>query len=199
MAREGSHTGSLATLDLKEASDRVSNQLVRRMLENHPWLRAGVDSCRSRRAVVEFPSGRSESIRLGKFASMGSALTFPVEALVFATCAILGIERALGRQLTKKDVHRLRGQVRVYGDDIIVPVEYVHSVNEVLETFGFRVNFGKSYWTGKFRESCGGDYYDGHDVTIVRVRRIFPSSPRNALSVSRLSVCGTGSTNTVCG
>nr|UJQ85636.1 MAG: hypothetical protein 3 [Leviviridae sp.] len=175
MARDGSRDGALATLDLSEASDRVSNQLVRRMLAPHPWLAEGVESCRSRRAAVEFPSGKTKVIRLGKFASMGSALTFPIEALVFSTCAILGIEKALNRRLTKKDVRSLRGRVRVYGDDIIVPVEYVHSVVKVLETFGFQVNRGKSFWTGKFRESCGGDYYDGEDITIVRCRRLFPT------------------------
>lgn len=52
LAREGSISGTLATLDLSEASDRVSNQHVRTLLENHRWLRQAVDSTRSRKADV---------------------------------------------------------------------------------------------------------------------------------------------------
>jgi hypothetical protein len=170
LARRGSQLGSLATLDLKEASDRVSNQLVRAMLENHPWLSQAVDASRSRKAEV---NGYGV-FRLAKFASMGSALTFPIEAMVFSTLIFVGIERALNRPLTLKDIESFKGQVRVYGDDIIVPVEFVRSVVDTLEAFGFRVNTNKSFWTGKFRESCGKEYYDGEDVSIVRVRRVFP-------------------------
>jgi hypothetical protein len=120
---------------------------------------------------------------------MGSALTFPFEALVFATCVIVGIGRALNRPLTVEEVQSLRGKVRVYGDDIIVPVEYVQSVVETLEHFGAKVNTNKSYWTGKFRESCGGDYYDGEDVSVVRVRRLFPVQRSDVLeTISTVSL-----------
>jgi hypothetical protein len=175
MALEGSITGELATLDLSEASDRVSNQLVRSLLAPFPWLNEGVDACRSRKADVP---GKGV-IRLAKFASMGSALTFPIEAMVFATVVMVGIEKELGRQLTLRDVNSLKGQVRVYGDDIVVPVRYVHSVVESLETFGFKVNSRKSFWTGSFRESCGKEYYRGHDVTVVRVRDLLPTQRRD--------------------
>ena len=171
MAKEGSLTGSLATLDLSEASDRVSNQHVRDLLQNHPWLARAVDACRSRKAVVDGYG----VIRLAKYASMGSALTFTFEAMVFLTVVFLGIERVLKRQLTHKDIKSFVGQVRVYGDDIIVPTRYADAVRNELEAFGFRVNVDKSYWNGKFRESCGKDYYDGHDVTVTRVRREIPT------------------------
>jgi hypothetical protein len=181
LASAGSLMGSLATLDLSEASDRVSNQLVRRMMENHPWLAEAVDATRSRKAEV---NGRV--IRLAKFASMGSALTFPIEAMVFSTLVFLGIQRALNRPLTRRDLQSFRGQVRVYGDDIIVPVDYVSSVVSTLEDFGFRVNAGKSFWTGRFRESCGKEYYAGEDVSITRVRRLFPTQRSDVLETISL-------------
>lgn len=174
-ARRGSIDGSLATLDLSEASDRVSNQLVRTLFSRHPWLAEGVDATRSRKADVP----ERGVIRLAKFASMGSALTFPVEAMVFATVVMLGIERELGRQLTFQDVRSLEGSVRVYGDDIVVPAHYAQSVVASLATFGFKVNARKSFWTGSFRESCGKEYYRGHDVTVVRVRDLLPSQRRD--------------------
>lgn len=176
MARRGSINGSLATLDLSEASDRVSNQHVRLLLGQHPHLARAVDACRSRKADVDGFGVQ----RLAKFASMGSALTFPMEAIVFSTLAFMGIEQGLNRRLTKRDVNRFVGRVRVYGDDIIVPVKYVEHVVSMLSTFGYKVNTGKSFWTGKFRESCGKEYYDGHDVSIVRVRQLLPASREDA-------------------
>lgn len=170
LAREGSLKGELATLDLSEASDRVSNQHVRILLSRHPSLAGGVDACRSRKADV-----LGEIYRLAKFASMGSALTFPMEAMVFATVVFMGIESDLSRRLTKKDVQSYLGRVRVYGDDIIAPVDHVPSVVAQLEAFGFRVNASKSFWSGKFRESCGKEYYAGHDVSVVRLREELPT------------------------
>jgi hypothetical protein len=179
MARLGSLSGELATLDLSEASDRVSNQHVRAMLEDYPELLWAVDACRSRKADVP---GHGV-IRLAKFASMGSALCFPFEAMVFLTVCLLGIERELSSPLTPKVIHSLREQVRVYGDDIVVPCDYVLSVVSELELFGFRVNTSKSFWTGRFRESCGKEYYDGQDVSIVKVREVLPTRRQDASGI----------------
>lgn len=176
MARIGSQKCELATLDLSEASDRVSNQLVLEMLRWHPSASQGIQSCRSRKADV---LGHGV-IRLAKFASMGSALTFPLEAMVFSTVVFLGIQDVLKRPLTQGDLLSLRGQVRIYGDDIIIPIGFVHAVVERLQTFGFKVNLKKSFYTGKYRESCGGDFYDGDDVTVVRVRHDLPSRRQDA-------------------
>lgn len=182
LARLGSLYGDLATLDLSEASDRVSNQLVKTMFQNHPHLGEAVDATRSRKAEV-LVKGEKKIIRLAKFASMGSALCFPMESLVFMTVIFLGIEQELRRPLTNDDIKSFRGQVRTYGDDIIVPVRYVRSVVSNLETFGFKVNASKSFWTGYFRESCGKDYYKGEDVSVVRVRRVFPTQRNDAQEI----------------
>lgn len=171
LAKIGSLNGLLATLDLSEASDRVSNQHVRVMLQRFPFLSRAVDATRSRKADVN-----GKVVRLAKYASMGSALCFPMEAMVFLSLVFLGIERESNRQITREKINALSGQVRVYGDDIVVPVRYVRSVISTLESFGFRVNAGKSFWNGKFRESCGKEYYNGHDVSITRVRRVLPVS-----------------------
>jgi hypothetical protein len=180
MARQGSRRGDLATLDLSEASDRVSNQHVRAMLEDFPELFGAVQACRSRKADVP---GHGV-IRLAKFASMGSALCFPFEAMVFLTLIFLGIERELSAPLSRETlIKRFRGQVRVFGDDLIVPVDYVLSVISELEAFGFKVNAGKSFWTGRFRESCGREYFDGQDVSIVKVREPLPTSRTDATGV----------------
>lgn len=174
MAREGSRFGNLATLDLSEASDRVVNRHVIEMMGEGKPLTEAVQACRSTRADV-----LGNVITLTKFASMGSALTFPVEAMYFLSLIFIGIGRELKRPLTQKDIQSFMGLVRVYGDDIIIPVEYVPCVIKTLEDYNLRVNTHKSFWTGKFRESCGKEYYNGQDVSIVKVRRFIPSSRKD--------------------
>jgi len=181
LARQGSIDNRTATLDLSEASDRVSNQLVRTMLHRWPFLNAAVDATRSRKADVN-----GKTIRLAKYASMGSALCFPMEAMVFTTMIFVGIQRSLNTPLTRKDLGRFSRTVRVYGDDLIVPVDHVPTVVRTLELFGARVGSDKSFWTGKFRESCGKEYYDGHDVSIVRVRHPLPTHRQDATGVQSI-------------
>jgi hypothetical protein len=171
LARKGSLDGSFATIDLSDASDRVLNSLVDRGLcRRFPWLREALSVTRSTRAIL--PTGRI--VPLVKFASMGSATCFPVEALVFATIAFLGIQRGLGRVLTPGDIKSFRGSVRVYGDDIIVPTEHASTVTQELHRFGLVVNTAKSFSEGNFRESCGGDYFRGEWVTPLRVSTVAP-------------------------
>ncbi len=182
MALEGSLSGELATLDLSEASDRVSNRHVQVLTANNARVAAAFDATRSRKAYVK---GYGE-ITLAKYASMGSALTFPIEAMVFATVILLGIQKAQGSPLTPKQIDLLKGQVRVYGDDIIVPVKYVHEVMSELQSFGYVVNLSKSFWTGKFRESCGKEYYNGADVSVVKCRRVLPNNLQDAREIVSL-------------
>jgi hypothetical protein len=180
LACEGSLTGELATLDLSEASDRVSCQHVEDLCRYvDPEVLRAFMAVRSTKADVE---GHGV-IPLSKYASMGSALTFPLEAMIFLTIVFIGIEDELKRPLTRKDFYSFVGKVRVFGDDIIVPVDYVDSVIRSLEYFGMRVNRSKSFWTGKFRESCGKEYYNGADVSIVRARQELPSSRTDAKEI----------------
>lgn len=172
MARVGSISGRLATLDLSEASDRVSNQLVRAMTRRFPNLSEGIDACRSRTADVN-----GQIIRLTKFASMGSALTFPIEAMVFSTIVYMAIAQAKGRLLDEGLVQEFRHSVRVYGDDLIVPTDCAIWVKVFLEAFGLKVNTSKSFTTGNYRESCGKEYFRGDDVSVCRMRRVIPSGP----------------------
>jgi len=180
LARLGSIDGSLATLDLSEASDRVSTQHVELLLRHFPHLGGAAFACRS--TTAEVPG--HGVIPLAKFASMGSALCFPIEAMVFLNIIILSIAEQQGVPVSAKLIKSLAGRVRVYGDDIIVPSTYASGVACSLEAFGLKVNFRKSFWNGSFRESCGGDFFSGHRVTPVRVRAEFPSSLKDAHEVS---------------
>jgi len=199
LARLGSSTGELATLDLKEASDRVPHLLVKVMLKRYPHLLEAVEASRTTRAEIPILGLCLPNLR--KFASMGSALCFPFEAMVFLTIVSLGIlesrrenewpqlpETGTSRVAppSMSRFHELMGNARVYGDDIIVPTDCVDSVIWYLESYGFRINHQKSFWNGKFRESCGGDFYDGQDVTPVRLKHEFPTSLKDGSAVTSL-------------
>jgi hypothetical protein len=184
-ARIGSITGQYGTIDLSEASDRVLASLVKQALE--PWPIAQEAIMSSRSLSSRLPSGKV--IPLRKFASMGSALCFPMEVMVFSAIIFTALREAGGYSTAQALKAFAAGEVRVYGDDIIVPVDSVSIVEEYLETYGLRVNRSKSFSLGKFRESCGGDYYDGIEITPVRVRRDLPSDRNHVEEI--VSTCAT--------
>lgn len=155
----GSETGRYATLDLKDASDRVTCGLVR-LLFPEPLLEC-LMATRSLSTVL--PSG--EKLVLRKFAPMGSALCFPIMALTIWSLLRAGMDDAYSRK-----------RILVYGDDVIVPTAQAANAINILESFGLAINREKSCTSGSFRESCGVDAFSGIDVTPVRFRTRWSSS-----------------------
>lgn len=173
LALVNSLTGEYATLDMKEASDRVSLQLVERFFYRVPnWLKA---LKASRTTHTELPDGRI--LQLKKFAPMGSAVCFPIEALIFWS---------IGEVLRKEWL--VKGGIYVYGDDIIVPNEISLDLVDVYESFGLKVNVDKSFFTGPFRESCGYDCFRGTVITPTRMKKLLPLTRRQLWSAGDLTV-----------
>lgn len=156
----GSIDGRYSTLDLNEASDRVSLSLVRLLFPEH--ITMYLEACRSLSTVL--PDGRT--LLLNKYAPMGSCLCFPVLALT--VWAVLTAAAPDGYT---------RERIYVYGDDVIVPTAYAVDAIEQLESFGLKVNRDKSCTSGLFRESCGMDAFQGVNVTPVRIRTVWSSTP----------------------
>jgi hypothetical protein len=142
------------------------------MLKSIPEFSRMIFACRSTRA--ELPSGKI--IPLRKFASMGSALCFPIESVVFFIIIVSFRIRNAGVRITPRNVSKYSEGVLVYGDDIIVPTNEAPLVCDYLERFALKVNRHKSFWTGKFRESCGVDAFNGTDVTPTYARRSLPTN-----------------------
>lgn len=180
----GSQTGRLSTLDLSAASDRVPLSGVERMLASIPDLRDMLLATRSTRAKTPELAGLKPIIvQLRKFASMGSAVCFPIEAMYFFTVIAFALWRSKGSPLTLREIERLTRDVYVYGDDLIVPTDQVEVVLYALAEFGCKVGKNKSFWTGKFRESCGVEAYDGEVVTPTYIRRMCPEDKRDASEI----------------
>lgn len=171
LARRASKDRSLATLDLKEASDRVHLELVRRIFRGTGIL-PFLEDARSLHANL--PSGKN--VVLNKYASMGSALCFPVEAMVFYTLILAAIFSARRERPSAQKIRKLSKRISVYGDDLVIPVEYTDVVVQYLESYGLLVNKRKSFSKSHFRESCGGDFYDGVSVKPIYAREL-PQDP----------------------
>lgn len=177
MALLSSADRTFATLDLSDASDRVPLSAVRLMLDCNQDLLNAVLACRSVRA--QLPDGRYVSLK--KFASMGSALCFPIESMYFFTIIVHSILWAHKTPLSWRAVLDCARRIYVYGDDIIVPIDETDIVIEGLTAYCCKVNATKSFRNGYFRESCGTDAYQGIDVTPVYLRNMCPRSKRPSL------------------
>jgi len=175
LAYIGSITGEYATIDLKSASDHLSMKLLECFLDrqNLFWFKL----LRSESAVV--PS--SGVIDLHMVATMGNAFCFPLQTIVFA-CAVRAVYRSLGISFTKAFSRvttwteeslkafliqeDLPTNFGVFGDDIVVRHDAVGTLKRLLDYLGFVVNEDKSFCDehGPFRESCGSDFWAGHNV-----------------------------------
>jgi hypothetical protein len=198
-ALSSSKTREMATLDLSEASDRVSCKLVREIFRTRKDVLKELFSVRSGRAG--YPHGSVVNLR--RYASMGSATTFPVEAIVFyalvvSACAQAhfgdmslrnrriscystgrsGVDqRPNGHGFKVKETSSLLASLRlvadrvlVFGDDIVVPAHFCQAVIDYLELYGLKVNLKKTFHKGPFRESCGMDAFKGYNITPTYVR-----------------------------
>lgn len=179
LALRASSDLGLATLDLSSASDRVPRDLALRMFQFNPDLMDAIDACRS--ASAKTPDG--EVIHLKKFASMGSALCFPVESMYFYTLCIGALLEFYKLPVTFLNVRQVRRKVYVYGDDLIIPTDSASYVAGFLQEYYCKVNIDKSFWNGSFRESCGMDAFRGERVTPVYVRENVPRNKREAKSL----------------
>jgi hypothetical protein len=169
LALEGSVDGRWATLDLSDASDRVSLALVTELFKESGLLPALLAT---RSQLTKLPTG--DLVRMRKFAPMGSALCFPVEALCFWALAAACIH-----VYGQKTMSQALANVYVYGDDIIVREGYEQYLLQHFHYFGLRFGQSKCCYTGLFRESCGCDAYGGQVVTPIKVKQLPPNSPND--------------------
>lgn len=125
-----------ATIDFSNASDSV---LVAAINALFPKQVADV-LLRARSHFVIFDDTFHEPKKLS---SMGNGFTFEV-----MTALLYSIARAFSTD------------VRVYGDDVIIPNEYAVGFVRACKLIGFTVNEDKTFINSFFRESCGYFYSD---------------------------------------
>lgn len=145
----------LATVDLSSASDSITTQLLSMILPRK-WFHAVI------RGRVSNFSYDGSTYKLVSACTMGLGHTFPLETLVFYVLT-RGVAEWYGQKAARS--------ISVYGDDIIVPTEVLlgsgtyPSLLSIFRHIHLLINESKSFWGWcNFRESCGGDFYRGHDV-----------------------------------
>jgi hypothetical protein len=178
LARRGSISGTYATIDLSCASDSISYNMLKWLLPKDflYWI------SKMRSSNVQIGK---EEVELHMVSSMGNGFTFPLQTMIFA-CIIRAVARCYEFPLQNPWGATL-GNWAVFGDDIIVPVEIHRSVLEVLTLMGFEANGSKTFVEGPFRESCGSDWYLGHQVRGVYLRRL--NTPQSRVSaINRLNL-----------
>lgn len=151
--RQGAKDSSLATIDFSMASDSVSQGLVWYLMPPN-WSDV-IQSARSELCVL--PSKHLH--RLSKVSSMGNGFTFELETLIFWALACACVPESE------------RSRVLVYGDDVLLPVEFAQRFIDISKVAGFQTNREKSFIDGPFRESCGIHIHNGHDISPFYIRR----------------------------
>lgn len=170
LALQGSISGRMVTLDMKQASDRVSLWLVNELFADTPILRYLLGT---RTEATELPNGVIHLMR--KFAPMGSALCFPIEALTFWALGVatLNVVKRLARNKAMRRIY-------VYGDDIVVGLIDHKPLLRLFPDFKLLFNQGKCCAEGFFRESCGCDAFKGTDITVIKVKKTVPCTENHA-------------------
>jgi hypothetical protein len=194
LAKLGSITDKLSTIDLSSASDSVAYNMVKEFLPRD--LVAWFDLCRS--PVCTLPTG--EEIKLHMISSMGNAFTFPLQTILFS-CVVSAVYKAMdipmrcgissSYQLEGTDLKTLIQTDKlpnfgVFGDDIIVESQAHNLVVRLLNILGFEVNAEKSFSQGPFRESCGGDFFLGRPVRGVYLKSLRSQASRY-VAINRLN------------
>lgn len=156
LALLGSYDGDYCTVDLSNASDSVTLSLVKEVFRDtpvYPYL------LMFRTPWVDMPNG--DTIKLEKYAPMGSALCFPIECLIFS-CVVAVANKRLG----------IHTNYRVYGDDIVIRSQVYDLVLSLLSQLHFEVNETKTFGPGHlFKEACGIECLRGDDVSPCRISR----------------------------
>lgn len=152
----------LATIDLSNASDTISYGVCQLVLPED-WLVL----LNSLRAPLTRVDGRY--VRLEKFSSMGNGYTFELETVLFQSlCTVI-----VGN----------RREVSCFGDDMIVPSSRSTDVIAALKFFGFEPNVDKTFCEGPFRESCGGDFFNGVPVRAHYMKKL-PDEPQHWIALA---------------
>jgi len=187
-ALQASRDGKSWTVDLSSASDLVSMRFVERLFRKNASILSSLISVRTS-TISQNTDKKSPSLyTLRKYTTMGSACTFPIESICFLAIAIASVLYTRNLSVTARNIRSLEGQISVYGDDLVIPTDAGNNLEILLAHFDFKVNQTKTCRTGKFRESCGVEAYDGVDVTPAYVLQVPDSAnPESIISTVEAS------------
>lgn len=182
LAKVGSMDGSLSTVDLSSASDTIALRMCKEFLPR--CIYSALTLFRSPKCTL--PGGKV--LELHMMSSMGNGFTFPLETAIFF-CVLQAVYRTMNIALKHSNLELetpVLGNYGVFGDDIICETRAYPKLYRLLSLLGFAVNAKKSFFEGRFRESCGGDFYKGHSVRGVYLKTLRTQASRY-VAINRLN------------
>lgn len=170
LALRASRDQSHATIDLSNASDRISCWHIERLFRRSRSLLHAMRATRAAWLHQDICGFLPRYSCIRKYSTMGNATTFPVQSLFFLTCALACELYARRQKASYRNIKLLtEKQIRVFGDDIITPNTSSGLLVGLLHHLGLKVNDAKTFEHGMFKESCGVDAFNGQDVTTVNI------------------------------
>lgn len=170
-SRELCYKDNVATIDLKDASDYLSLELLKVLYPK--WFVRLLTRYRSRALRIG-----DNTYRYRTAFTMGSAVCFPIETITFWAIA----QAAMNLRGYPHDV------LRVYGDDIICSKRNLGVIREALSCCGCEVNVNKTCaHPSPIRESCGEYTFNKKPCGIVRFRTATKSTYRDFISLFEYS------------
>jgi hypothetical protein len=191
MARMGSLIDStfgdgFATIDLSSASDCISLAFCGKFLPAE--VQDIVIPLRPSCLEIKNPRTRKvEYVVPHMLSMMGDGFTFPFQTAVFAAAASAAISCGDDQRSPPRSASFLSpGLFSVFGDDIVIQSKFADRLLRLLKLLGFKRNPDKTFLSGTFRESCGMDFYQGHNVRPFFLKRL-DSSQDLAVCFNRLA------------
>lgn len=164
-ALTGSKNGSNVTIDLSSASDHLTCWLVERACRSNLTLLDRLHASRTRMVRNHVDKTTFGTIILKKFSTMGSTVIFPMQSFIYGCIAIASVVAGMPEREIGSAIEEASHRVRVFGDDIIVPKTAYGCTSRLLRDLGLKISETKTFSGFHFRESCGVDAFQGHDVT----------------------------------
>lgn len=155
----GSKDDSFATIDLSSASDSLSWSLFKDLLPG--WFYNLLSELRSHSADI-----RGVDTDLNMISTMGNGFTFSLQTVIFS-CLIRAAYR-----LSNVKIDDSAPNWSCFGDDLVVKQECFHYVTRLLGMIGCELNSKKTFDKGRFRESCGTDWFYGQPVRPVFLKKL---------------------------
>jgi len=152
-------TGLCATVDVSAASDSVSPTVVGMFFPSlmQPHILKRLTH------IVDVPYHGEQQMHM--YSTMGSRVTFPLESLIFLEIAFLAASILVPLGIGSWADFAL---VRVYGDDVVIPVVWAEMFIHLLRKLGFKPNYEKSFIAEEhpYRESCGAEFLRTDDGVV---------------------------------
>lgn len=175
LAQAYSMTDDGSTVDQTSASDSISVELVDKHVP--PTLRGWLKLVRTTHTLLP----KRGKVALPMISTMGNGFTFPLQCAIFA-CIVRTSYQLSGLELP---IGNKNFEWGVFGDDVIVPSTVMPKLKRLLHLLGFKLNVAKTFESGPFRESCGGDFFAGSNVRGVYIRSL-ETGPLRFSAVNRL-------------